>query len=59
MMIDLREVYLLKRRKKKITAKEIAQYIKCSASLISRYETGDCGMMPDKVKAYREYIDKN
>ncbi|WP_225221047.1 helix-turn-helix domain-containing protein [Bacillus norwichensis] len=58
-MIDLREKYLLLRRKKKITAKEIAKYIRCSASLISRYETGDCGMMPDKVKAYREYIDKN
>ncbi|MBD8006268.1 helix-turn-helix domain-containing protein [Bacillus sp. Sa1BUA2] len=57
--MDLREKYLLLRRKKKITAKEIAKYIRCSASLISRYETGDCGMMPDKVKAYREYIDKN
>jgi transcriptional regulator with XRE-family HTH domain len=54
-MFKLREEYLLKRRKKRITATEIAKAIGVSQSLISRYETGNCGMK--KVKEYREYID--
>ena len=56
-MIKLREEYFLKRRQKKITMQEIAEYIGCSQSLISRYETGDCGMKKEKLEMYREYID--
>ncbi|QPA31418.1 helix-turn-helix domain-containing protein [Thermaerobacillus caldiproteolyticus] len=58
MNIKLRDEYLLKRRKKKITMQEIAEYIGCSQSLISRYETGNCGMSKEKIQKYREYIDQ-
>ncbi|MED0717436.1 helix-turn-helix transcriptional regulator [Aeribacillus composti] len=58
MNIKLRDEYLLKRRKKKITMQELAEYIGCSQSLISRYEHGNSGMKPEKIQKYREYIDK-
>ncbi|APH05856.1 helix-turn-helix domain-containing protein [Bacillus weihaiensis] len=53
-----KDEYFLKRRQKKISMKELAKNIGCSQSLISRYETGDCGMSDSKIKRYREYIDK-
>ncbi|GIO22485.1 helix-turn-helix transcriptional regulator [Oceanobacillus sp. J11TS1] len=52
-----REEYWLKRRRKKLTHKEIAKAISCSQSLISRYETGDCEMGKEKVEQYKKYID--
>lgn len=57
-MFDVREEYLLKRRKKKITMTELARYIGCSQSLISRYETNCCGISETKLERYREYIDR-
>ncbi|UOE57294.1 helix-turn-helix domain-containing protein [Cytobacillus oceanisediminis] len=56
--MNIKDDYFLKRRKKKITHKELAKYIGCSQSLISRYETGECGMTKEKKEKYREYIDK-
>ncbi|GGJ77127.1 transcriptional regulator with XRE-family HTH domain [Anoxybacillus voinovskiensis] len=58
MNIKLRDEYLLKRRKKHISQKELAEYLQCSQSLLSRYERGECGMNREKEKMYREYIDK-
>lgn len=55
--MNKREEYLLKRRRKKITHNELAVYLNCSQSLISRFETGNCGMAKEKIKRYREYID--
>ncbi|QNG61986.1 helix-turn-helix transcriptional regulator [Bacillus sp. PAMC26568] len=52
-----KEEYLLKRRTKKIRMKELAKYIGCSQSLISRYETNICGMSKEHIQRYREYID--
>ncbi|MGG4039287.1 helix-turn-helix domain-containing protein [Heyndrickxia ginsengihumi] len=52
-----KDEYFLKRRHKKISMQKIANYIGCSQSLISRYETGDCEMSDKKIKKYREYID--
>ncbi|PAE12472.1 transcriptional regulator [Niallia circulans] len=57
--MNIKDVYFLKRRQKKISMQKIAKYIGCSQSLISRYETGDCGMAKEKIELYREYIDKN
>jgi len=51
--------YLLLRRSKKIRLTKISQEIDCSQSLLSRYETGDCGMSDDKIQKYREYIENN
>jgi transcriptional regulator with XRE-family HTH domain len=55
--MSIKEEYILKRRKKKIRLRQLAEYIGCSQSLISRYETGDCEMDKEKVKKYREFID--
>lgn len=58
MNIKLRDEYLIKRRKKGISQKELAQVLNCSQSLLSRYERGECGMKKEKIQKYREYIDK-
>lgn len=55
--MNKKDEYFLKRRKKKISMQEISNYIGCSQSLISRYETGNCGMSKTKIQIYREYID--
>lgn len=55
--MDWRDQYLIKRRMKKIRMTEIAKYIGCSQSLISRFETGDCSMSTRKIEKYKEYID--
>ncbi|MFB7303551.1 helix-turn-helix domain-containing protein [Heyndrickxia sporothermodurans] len=55
--MNVKDEYFLKRRHKKISMQKIAKYIGCSQSLISRYETGDCGMSESKIEMYREYID--
>ncbi|MBL5805352.1 helix-turn-helix domain-containing protein [Heyndrickxia sporothermodurans] len=55
--MNVKDEYFLKRRKLKISMQKIASYIGCSQSLISRYETGDCGMSDKKIEMYREYID--
>ena len=55
--MDIRDEYLIKRRKKKISQSEIAKVIGASQSLVSRFETGDCEMSEQKIKRYREYID--
>ena len=52
-----KDEYILKRRKKKIILKQLAEYIGCSQSLISRYETGDCEMDKSKIMKYQEFID--
>lgn len=52
-----KDEYILKRRKKKIILKQLAEYIGCSQSLISQYETGHCEMDIKKVRKYREFID--
>ncbi|UTI42436.1 helix-turn-helix transcriptional regulator [Niallia sp. RD1] len=57
--MNIKDVYFLKRRQKKISMQKIAKYIGCSQSLISRYETGDCGMSKPKIELYRKYIDRN
>lgn len=54
-----KEKYFLLRRSKKITLTEIAKYIGCSQSLLSRYETNDCGMCNIKIQKYKQYIDLN
>ena len=55
--MNIKDEYLIKRRKNKITMTKIAKHIGCSQSLISRYETDDCSMSDLKKKRYREFID--
>ncbi|MBE2932356.1 helix-turn-helix transcriptional regulator [Anoxybacillus flavithermus] len=58
MNIKLRDEYLIKRRKKRISQKELSEYLQCSQSLLSRYERAECGMSKEKVELYRRYIDE-
>ncbi|MEC1720605.1 helix-turn-helix domain-containing protein [Schinkia azotoformans] len=57
--MDIRDEYLIKRRKKKISQSEIAKVTGVTQSMISRFETGDCSMSNEKIKRYRDYIDSN
>ena len=56
--MNMRDEYLLKRRKKRISQKELSEYLQCSQSLLSRYERGECGMKKEKIGLYRRYIDE-
>lgn len=53
-----RQQYFLKAKRKRITNKEIANALKCSASLISMYWNGDCNMYPKKIETMKRYIDE-
>lgn len=55
--MNTKDEYVLKRRKKKIRLRQLAEYIGCSQSLISQYETGNCEMDLVKVRKYKEFID--
>ncbi|OLN22907.1 transcriptional regulator [Domibacillus antri] len=58
-MDNLKQEYFLLRRQKKIRMVDLAAYIGCSQSLISKYETGVADMSEKKIQLYREYIEKN
>lgn len=55
--MNVKDMYILKRRKKKIRLRQIAEFIGCSQSLISQYETENCDMDKIKVEKYKEFID--
>ncbi|MEY9866621.1 transcriptional regulator with XRE-family HTH domain [Peribacillus sp. B2I2] len=55
--MNTKDEYVLKRRRKKIRLRQIAEDIGCSQSLISQYETGNCDMDRVKVQKYKEFID--
>lgn len=57
--MNTKDEYVLKRRKKKIRLRQLAEYIGCSQSLISQYETGNCEMKKVKVQKYQDFIDNN
>lgn len=53
-----KEIYLIKRRRKKIGQSQLAKILNCSQSLISRFEKGECEMSKDKIEKYKKYIDE-
>jgi len=55
--MNVKDEYIIKRRKKKIRLRQLAEYIGCSMSLISQYETDICGMEKEKIEKYKEFID--
>ncbi|WP_038112164.1 helix-turn-helix domain-containing protein [Tuberibacillus calidus] len=55
--ITKKQIYLLKRKKKKITAKQISKALGISQSLISMYENDVANMSKEKIAAYEHYID--
>lgn len=46
----------MERMKKKITLGDIAEHIKCSITLLSKYENNERNMRLDKVDDYKCYI---
>ncbi|PED32812.1 transcriptional regulator [Bacillus cereus] len=56
--MNAKDEYILKRRKKRIRLRQLADYIGCSQSLISQYETGNCEMNRFKIDKYKEFIDE-
>lgn len=57
MDIKRRHLYMLMRKEKGVTHKEVAEMIGVSQSAISQYETGRIMLKRDKRLAYEEYID--
>ncbi|MGF9738587.1 helix-turn-helix transcriptional regulator [Priestia megaterium] len=55
--MNTKDEYVLKRRKKRIRLRQLAEHIGCSQSLISQYETGKCEMDKNKVEKYKDFID--
>lgn len=49
------ELFLM-RRNKKIKLREIADHLKCSESLISKWERNKCNMALSKVRKYEMFI---
>ncbi|PAQ14981.1 transcriptional regulator [Bacillaceae bacterium SAOS 7] len=54
-----REHYLLKRRRKKITQKELSIAIGVSQAFISQYESGKKDMSEAKEIKYQKYINNS
>jgi transcriptional regulator with XRE-family HTH domain len=52
-----KDLYYFQRRKKKILLKQIANHLKCSISLLSRYEREGIDICPNKENGYRQFID--
>jgi transcriptional regulator with XRE-family HTH domain len=55
--LSAKEKYIIKRRRKKIRLRQLAEFIGCSQSLVSRYETENCEMDIEKIRKYRGFID--
>lgn len=53
-----KDIFIMKRRKCKVRLVDIAKYIGCSPSLLSRYENDDCKMIDEKIDKYRNYINE-
>lgn len=58
MELTKREEYIIKRKRKGIRLKEIANKLNCSEALICKYEKGHLELKADMLKAYQQYIDE-
>ena len=54
-----KQFYFNLRRNKKIRLRQIANYLNCSISLLSRYEREDINMDERKIIGYKEFILNN
>ncbi|CAM3677135.1 hypothetical protein GCM10009865_47410 [Aeromicrobium ponti] len=56
MKLEIGEIYLMKRKRLKITLDEVAAYLGCNKSSISRWENGKMKFRLEKQ--YMNYIDQ-
>lgn len=56
--LEEREQFVVWRKRNKITLKKVSQYIGCSISTLSRYETGKKSLYDDLLEKYREFKNK-
>ncbi|HHV73422.1 MAG TPA: helix-turn-helix transcriptional regulator [Thermoanaerobacterium sp.] len=49
--------YMVRRKEKNLKLKDVAKYVGCSVSILSRFENGVCNISPDKERKYIEYIE--
>lgn len=49
------ELFIMRKRKR-LKLKEIASYINCSISLLSRFENLQVAMDKEKVRKYKDFI---
>jgi hypothetical protein len=52
-----REQWMLKRKQKRIRLIQIAKYIGCSISLLSRWECNTCEISKYKLDKYKQFIE--
>lgn len=52
-----REQWMLKRKQKRIRLIQIAKYIGCSISLLSRWECNTCEISKNKLDKYKQFIE--
>ncbi|GGA11907.1 hypothetical protein GCM10008018_66220 [Paenibacillus marchantiophytorum] len=55
--MEEKDMYVIKRRKKRIRLVRLAEAIACSPSLLSKYENSFAEMSESKIIKYREFID--
>lgn len=48
--------YFIMRKRKRIKLSEVAEYVDCSISLLSRYENLQVAMDTAKIKKYEKFI---
>lgn len=53
---NIPEQYTMFRRRNKVKLKDVANYIGCSISLLSRWEREEFNMSKDKVILYQKFI---
>ncbi|ADL08049.1 helix-turn-helix domain-containing protein [Thermosediminibacter oceani] len=54
--MNVKDLFIMARKKKNITLQEIANSIGCSVSLLSMWERDKCNISPEKEIAYKQYI---
>lgn len=59
MTINEREYFVAMRRRKNIKLRELAEYIACSISLLSKYEKYQCDISEPKENQYKKYISSD
>ncbi|MFB5088631.1 XRE family transcriptional regulator [Psychrobacillus sp. PGGUH221] len=51
------ELFVMRKRKR-IKLSQVAEFVDCSISLLSRFENQQVAMDKEKIKKYREYIEQ-